>query len=451
MSRARTSSGDRGSQQSQSKHFLPSLDGSGIIDSVIGAGDDDSELQYSNSQPDSRVGRSSPYRRGPRINDGAVNTSNRYVQHQQVHHPPPHNHNHPIQQQRRKKEQHAPHPMQNKVIIATTTIEDTMMNDNASSRKYSYYNPASVLEASSSARTTSRLANEQAESKRQALVQKLTSYTRGMDRRQVLRTINDVSVFPKMHTLKLGVVEDIAEAEREAARERGVLNGVKFLQLGMVGGKPQPKNHPNQPIDSYFLRTLREICGHMCDMDGVSADPMALYGGLLLRLSRSTSERDAMEVITKWLGGKELVVLPLKRRHHCRYSSGNDDSNNEEKENAKPAQPIDVELYVESGNVHAKVKMNHEFGIYRKADLESHGLTSELSQWNKLVSQNNNKLQLQSIQYQTLASGIVDTLKPWVFVDADVVERINFGSGSSVRLLYVGAPERKNSGYSAVC
>ena len=235
MSRARASSGDRGSQQSQSKHFLPSLDGSGIIDSVIGAGDDDSELQYSNSQPDSRVGRSSPYRRGPRINDGGVNTSNRYVQQQQVHHPPPHNHNHPIQQQRRKKEQHAPHPMQNKVIIATTTIEDTMMNDNASSRKYSYYNPASVLEASSSARTTSRLANEQAESKRQALVQKLTSYTRGMDRRQVLRTINDTSVFPKMHTLKLGVVEDIAEAEREAARERGVLNGVKFLQLGMVG------------------------------------------------------------------------------------------------------------------------------------------------------------------------------------------------------------------------
>ena len=29
-----------------------------------------------------------------------------------------------------------------------------------------------------------------------------------------------------------------------------------------------------KPVDSYFLQTLREICGHMCDMDGVDGvDP----------------------------------------------------------------------------------------------------------------------------------------------------------------------------------
>ena len=74
-----------------------------------------------------------------------------------------------------------------------------------------------------------------------------------------------------------------------------------------------------QPEDSYFLQTLREVCGHMCDMDGVSetSDPMALYGGLLLRLSRSASERDALEAVTTRSCGKgELVVLPLKRHHH---------------------------------------------------------------------------------------------------------------------------------------
>ena len=41
---------------------------------------------------------------------------------------------------------------------------------------------------------------------------------------------------------------------------------------------------------------------------------MALYGGL--RLSRSASERVALQVVTSWLANKELVVLSLKRRHH---------------------------------------------------------------------------------------------------------------------------------------
>jgi hypothetical protein len=34
-----------------------------------------------------------------------------------------------------------------------------------------------------------------------------------------------------MYTLKNAEVEDIAAAEREASGERGILNGVKFLQV----------------------------------------------------------------------------------------------------------------------------------------------------------------------------------------------------------------------------
>ena len=41
----------------------------------------------------------------------------------------------------------------------------------------------------------------------------------------------DPQQLPRMHTLKSVWVEDIAAAEREAARERAALNGVKFLQV----------------------------------------------------------------------------------------------------------------------------------------------------------------------------------------------------------------------------
>lgn len=175
----------------------------------------------------------------------------------------------------------------------------------------------------------------------------------------------------------------------------------------------------------------------MCDMDGVDADPMALYGGLLLRLSRSIAERDALEIVTLWSCGKgELVVLPLRRRHHDRSS--------------RLPVPIDLELYVESGNVHAKVTMKHEFGVYRRTDLESHGLKRELSPWSALILARENSStskKLSQIQYEAVTSPKFTNMKPWIFIDADVVERINFGTGSSVRMLHVSVPEDKNSGY----
>ncbi len=77
----------------------------------------------------------------------------------------------------------------------------------------------------------------------------------------------------------------------------------------------------------------------------------------------------------------------------------------------KPPAPVDLELYVESGNVHAKITMSHELGIYRRADLETHGLKRELSLWNALVLASQNPSMRESsnkklgwIQYEALAS-----------------------------------------------
>jgi len=256
-------------------------------------------------------------------------------------------------------------------------------------------------------------------------------------------------------------VEDIAAAEREAAGERAALNGVKFLQVkNSVGSGSDRPDARSTPVDSYFLQTLREICGHMCDMDGVDADPMALYGGLLLRLSRSVSERDALEVVTRWCCGKgELVALPLKRRHHHNTDNYHRDpssasASTSTANGSKLAVPIDLELYVESGNVHAKVTMAHELGVYRRTDLEAHGLKRELSAWVALVlvsqtpsDQVSAAKKLDKMQYEMLASNKFTHPKPWIFMDVDVVERINFGTGSSVRMLHLSVPEDKNSGY----
>ena len=208
------------------------------------------------------------------------------------------------------------------------------------------------------------------------------------------------------------------------------------------------------PVDSYFLQTLREICGHMCDMEGVAADPMALYGGLLNRLSRTVCERDALQIATNYLCGKgELVPLPLQRGHHVN------------EEGVKYPEPVDVDLYVEGGNVHSKVSMKHELGLYKRLDLDLLNLNvTQGYRWNELVEANNplaleelnspsasNKkaiasaAEMRRVQYELVKSDEIK-VKPWVFVDAEVVEMINFGSGKSVRTLHLSVPEAKNSG-----
>jgi hypothetical protein len=309
--------------------------------------------------------------------------------------------------------------------------------------------------ALSSAAATTTTSVQQQQQRRDELTQKLSQYTRQNDRRQILRALNDTKLFPRMHGPLPSVygVEDIAMAEREAAGERASLNGVKFLQ---VNHHQHTMDH--QPLDSYFLQTLREVCGHMCEMDAVDADPMALYGGLLLRLCRSASEHDALTVLTNYVCGSkggELILLPLKRRHHDTTSSSTG------AEMYLPmAVPLELDLYVESGNVHAKVTMRHELGLFKRSDLESAGFQKELSPWNALVmliqqgqqqqphQQSSSEMkQLNQIQYNIVSSSKFNKIRPWAYIDADVVERINFGTGCSVRMLHVCVPEDKNSGY----
>jgi len=252
----------------------------------------------------------------------------------------------------------------------------------------------------------------------------------------MLRLLKNPKEFPSSHVMKNVFVEDIAMAEREAAYERGALNGLKFMKV--KDGCPGEPNKENEPMDSYFLQTLREICGHLCEMDGVvgSTDPMALYGGLLLRLCRSTSEKDALEEITPWLARDELIVLPLKRRHHTIAGKIGE---------SKLAPPIDVELFVEMGDVHAKVTMTHEFGLFRKADLLSRGINEHrLIEWSKLLSK---QKPLSSNQHKLLHDPAFTNMKPWIFLDVDVIERINFGRGTNVRFLNASVPNEKNSGY----
>lgn len=114
---------------------------------------------------------------------------------------------------------------------------------NDMTNRYSFYTPSAVDTSATVSKSKAKNGRASAPAQRQpegppskegekmaALSQKLTTYARGCDRRQILRLLGS-NQYTKMYTLKNAEVEDIAAAEREASCERGVLNGVKFLQV----------------------------------------------------------------------------------------------------------------------------------------------------------------------------------------------------------------------------
>lgn len=138
--------------------------------------------------------------------------------------------------------------------------------------RYSFYTPSAVDAATVNKTKTKNRASAPLQQQQQqppqpskqdekmaALSQKLTTYARGCDRRQILRLLGS-NQYTKMYTLKNAEVEDIAAAEREASGERGVLNGVKFLQVRGSGvGELKPFRFGVCPI--LHLRTAT-YCAH---------------------------------------------------------------------------------------------------------------------------------------------------------------------------------------------
>jgi hypothetical protein len=106
-------------------------------------------------------------------------------------------------------------------------------------KRFSFYTPsavdATIVNKSESKRIPAQVTQRHLQQlpqydKSVSLSQKLTALARGSDRYQIVRLLSS-NEYPKMYTLKNVEVEDIAAAEREASGERGVLNGVKFLQV----------------------------------------------------------------------------------------------------------------------------------------------------------------------------------------------------------------------------
>jgi hypothetical protein len=238
----------------------------------------------------------------------------------------------------------------------------------------------------------------------------LGRFTRANDRRMVLRTLKEVKYLKALPIdPRPPPMIDLEELEREVAKETIVLNGQGFSRKTKYGR-----------TSTDFLHVVHELCYQLCEIStcptsansnnkgGVTSSralplsPDTLYYDILCRLARTITSADCFAKLKDILGSHELILM------NC---------NAERKPKAKKGQavivagatakdeigPIEIYLFEEGGNIHAHIVTTLGFGLYRKLD--------------------------------------VNTGRPWIKMQVELNERMNFSSGSQVRHVTVHWPD----------
>jgi len=201
----------------------------------------------------------------------------------------------------------------------------------------------------------------------------LSKYAKTNDRRQVLRSMREVKF---LACLPLDPVQpdeaSLYSLEAELCQDSILMNGIAF--------------HSNKD----FLTVCHELCLKLCEMDGVTVNPRFLYEQLVIRMARSTAAADSHFKLNSVMGSPDIIIMPVPLK--------------------KTPTPIELNLFVHKGNVHAQVSTTNNCGLFRKADVKP------------LEPSKNGG-------------------RPWISLTAVVDERINFSNGESVRHLRVKVPD----------
>eukprot|EP00562_Extubocellulus_spinifer_P031240 CAMPEP_0178710504 /NCGR_PEP_ID=MMETSP0699-20121125/17816_1 /TAXON_ID=265572 /ORGANISM="Extubocellulus spinifer, Strain CCMP396" /LENGTH=207 /DNA_ID=CAMNT_0020359057 /DNA_START=39 /DNA_END=662 /DNA_ORIENTATION=- len=142
----------------------------------------------------------------------------------------------------------------------------------------------------------------------------------------------------------------------------------------------------------------------------ITLDSHALYESIVKRISQKHTGSDSYFKLNSIMGSADLLLMAIKK------SSFSDSSSK-----MVPACPIEIDLFVEGGNVHANIDTTECYGLFRKADVQTFNPASPRAAHNK----------------------------PWIIVAATIHEMVSFSNGESVRSLKTKVVQDMDRGTTA--
>lgn len=250
----------------------------------------------------------------------------------------------------------------------------------------------------------------------------LDRFTRANDRRMVLRKLKDVKYLKALPIdPRSPPVVDLEELEMEVAKESLVLNGQAFHRKTKYGR-----------TSTDFLHVLHELCYQICDNASIekknagasgggglassnvsmgstliaAMSPDTLYYDLLCRLARTITSADCFAKLNDILGSPDLILMNSsaeRKPKSKKNSKGVTVTTVGSKDEMSTIPPMEINIFEEGGNIHAHIITTLGYGLYRKLD--------------------------------------VNTGRPWIKLQAELNERMNFSTNAQVRHVNVILPD----------
>ncbi len=210
------------------------------------------------------------------------------------------------------------------------------------------------------------------------LQEALAQHTKMGDPKKLAATLQDAKFLNGVPLDPISSTK-VKAAERQAASDNAVINGVKTVA--------DSKNFGT-------LRLLRDLSFQLCQINDLDLSPDKVYEALVLRMSRTLASADAYSKLKRIIRASNLSLI---RDDSVSRFTGT------------------VEVWESEGFLHATVSTPCTMGLVRNAELKPGKV--DINQHGLLVNQRKSH-----------------QIDPWIKFDVMVVERINLTTGEGIRL-----------------
>lgn len=210
------------------------------------------------------------------------------------------------------------------------------------------------------------------------------------DRRKAVNIIKSTKLLMCV-PLKPFDYENVDEAIENVAKDKVSFNGLSFFSSS-------PTN-----INMQFMDILQELATKYCEIDGVKMSPFDLFDRVMLHLDRINTTMDTYNRLNELLASADIIFIPRPPVGH----------------NLKLA-PLELEMFVSDGVVHATTKTVVTFGLFNKSDLKE-SLGFDCTHYSTM------KRNVDRLLEATPDRILQEKVKNFVTVDAIIRSRITFG------------------------
>ena len=246
----------------------------------------------------------------------------------------------------------------------------------------------------------------------------IAHHTRMGHRKNIIQSLQNASHLSHI-CLSSKISSDLRRAKKDVETQNFIINSVRCLGSSKKFSA---------------LNLLDDLCYQLCEMHKLPMSPVTISESMVRLISRSNASMELFPILKSLIESSNLLLMKI---------------NNDE--GILP--PVEVDLFVSSGQLHATVSNMTQFGfvsnwiVFLLILLFLVMLIFSFTYWHLLKCVTNLKHQLQrgelgkkgnvSSSGHLIMNSKNTPPKPWIIIDIFIEERINFSSGDIIRFAKV--------------